>query len=380
MSAIRLARGVTGRDCIVKFEGCYHGHADALLVKAGSGALTMGVPSSAGVPAGCTASTLVARYNDLDSVRALFAERGEEIAAVIVEPVAGNMGVVPPRDGFLPGLREITEAYGSSSSTRSRRASACRSVQTLCGVDPGLTCLNRSSARACPSPRSAASAAWSSWPRSGRCTRRARSPAARWPWPRASPQWSFCGPGVRGGIVARTEARGRHQAARHRARRALARQPLRVLGFFTEDEVYDYPQRPVLKHRAVRVLLVASCAPRGIARASSRRCSCRPRTPTRISPTPSSASKRPWLECSPPAPAFFASPAIPQGRGGRSAVKNWKIPHLIRGHDGAWQTFQLSESFIPGICGEARRAFDQAKRRAIANGDHAMNSMYLQAK
>ncbi len=114
MSAIRLARGVTGRDLLVKFEGNYHGHADSLLVAAGSGALTTGVPSSAGVPAGTAADTLVATFNDLASVRALFEAHPDAIAAVIVEPVAGNMGVVPPAPGFLEGLRELTRAHGTA--------------------------------------------------------------------------------------------------------------------------------------------------------------------------------------------------------------------------------------------------------------------------
>ncbi len=113
MSALRLARGATGRDLIVKFEGNYHGHADGLLVAAGSGALTTGVPSSAGVPESVAANTLVARYNDLDSVAALFERRPDAIAAVILEPVAGNMGVVAPADGFLEGLRALTRDHGA---------------------------------------------------------------------------------------------------------------------------------------------------------------------------------------------------------------------------------------------------------------------------
>lgn len=111
MSAIRAARGFTGRDKIIKFRGCYHGHSDGLLVKAGSGALTQSVPDSMGVPAGYTESTLVAEYNDISSVNSIFEEYGNEIAAVIVEPVAANMGVVPPVPGFLEGLRKITEQY-----------------------------------------------------------------------------------------------------------------------------------------------------------------------------------------------------------------------------------------------------------------------------
>ena len=113
MSAIRLARGFTGRDKIVKFEGCYHGHADSLLVKAGSGALTLGVPSSAGVPASLAEHTLTLRYNDLDSVRDCFADLGDQIACIIVEPVAGNMNCIPPAAGFLQGLREICDQSGA---------------------------------------------------------------------------------------------------------------------------------------------------------------------------------------------------------------------------------------------------------------------------
>jgi glutamate-1-semialdehyde 2,1-aminomutase len=111
MSALRLARAFTGRDRILKFEGCYHGHADLLLVKAGSGVATLGLPDSPGVPPGTVADTLVLAYNDLAAVERLFAERGSEIAAVIVEPVAGNMGVVPPVAGFLEGLRAVTRNH-----------------------------------------------------------------------------------------------------------------------------------------------------------------------------------------------------------------------------------------------------------------------------
>ena len=113
MSAIRLARGYTGRDKIVKFEGCYHGHSDALLVKAGSGALTFGVPSSPGVPASVAENTITLTYNDSESVKALFAEIGEQIACIIVEPVAGNMNCIPPVPGFLESLREVCDQYSS---------------------------------------------------------------------------------------------------------------------------------------------------------------------------------------------------------------------------------------------------------------------------
>lgn len=113
MSAIRTARGFTGRDKIVKFAGCYHGHSDALLVSAGSGVMTSGVPDSAGVPKGCTQDTMTAVYNDLDSVQKLFDEAPDQIACVIVEPVGANMGVVPPKEGFLQGLRDLCDKYGA---------------------------------------------------------------------------------------------------------------------------------------------------------------------------------------------------------------------------------------------------------------------------
>ena len=113
MSAIRVARGYTERNKIIKFTGCYHGHSDGLLVKAGSGVMTAGVPDSLGVPAGCTQDTLSAIYNDLESVKEHFKRCGEEIAAIIVEPVAANMGVVPPEPGFLEGLRSICDEYGA---------------------------------------------------------------------------------------------------------------------------------------------------------------------------------------------------------------------------------------------------------------------------
>ena len=113
MSAIRLARGYTGREYIIKFRGCYHGHSDGLLVKAGSGALTQAVPDSAGVPAGYTKYTLIAEYNNEASVKRLFEEYRDKIAAVVIEPVAANMGVVPPNEGFLNFVRDITETYGA---------------------------------------------------------------------------------------------------------------------------------------------------------------------------------------------------------------------------------------------------------------------------
>ena len=113
MTAIRLARGVTGRNLVLKFDGCYHGHSDSMLVKSGSGVLTMGASSSAGVTPGAVADTVVVPYNDLDAVAAAFKRHGDDIAAVIVEPVAGNMGLVPPARGFLKGLRSVTSRHGA---------------------------------------------------------------------------------------------------------------------------------------------------------------------------------------------------------------------------------------------------------------------------
>jgi glutamate-1-semialdehyde 2,1-aminomutase len=146
MSAIRVARGATGRDVIVKFDGGYHGHADSLLVRAGSGAATFGVPDSAGVPAALAALTLTVGFNDLDAVRAVFAARGAEIAAVIVEPVAGNMGVVPPAPGFLEGLREVTRAHGALlifDEVITGFRVAYGGAQERYGVAADLTCLGK---------------------------------------------------------------------------------------------------------------------------------------------------------------------------------------------------------------------------------------------
>ncbi len=146
MSAIRLARGFTGRDVIVKFEGCYHGHSDALLVKAGSGALTLGVPSSPGVPASLAAHTLTLSYNDADAVRELFARSGGEIACLIVEPVAGNMNCVPPAPGFLETLREVCDAHGSVlifDEVMTGFRVALGGAQALYGVRPDLTTLGK---------------------------------------------------------------------------------------------------------------------------------------------------------------------------------------------------------------------------------------------
>ncbi len=146
MTAARLARGHTGRDRILKFEGCYHGHGDTFLIKAGSGSLTFGVPSSPGVPAPLAELTLTARYNDLDGVRELFDRHREEIAAVIVEPVAGNMGTVPPRPGFLQGLRELTASHGALlifDEVMTGFRVAPGGAQELYGIDPDLTTLGK---------------------------------------------------------------------------------------------------------------------------------------------------------------------------------------------------------------------------------------------
>jgi glutamate-1-semialdehyde 2,1-aminomutase len=146
MSALRLARAFTGRDKIVKFEGCYHGHADGLLVQAGSGVATFGLPDSPGVPASYAQETLVARYNDVASVEGLFDRHGDAIAAVIVEPVAGNMGVVPPQPGFLKALREITHRTGALlvfDEVITGFRVAYGGAQSLYGVTPDLTCLGK---------------------------------------------------------------------------------------------------------------------------------------------------------------------------------------------------------------------------------------------
>ncbi|MDQ0901476.1 MULTISPECIES: glutamate-1-semialdehyde 2,1-aminomutase [unclassified Paenibacillus] len=146
MSALRLARGFTKRDKIVKFEGSYHGHADALLIKAGSGVATLGLPDSPGVPNSVASNTITVPYNDLASVKLVFEKFGEEIAALIVEPIAGNMGVVPPAEGFLQGLRSITQQYGTllifdEVMTGFRVHKHC--AQGLYGVTPDLTCLGK---------------------------------------------------------------------------------------------------------------------------------------------------------------------------------------------------------------------------------------------
>src|SRR5581483_9317800 len=146
MAAIRAARGFTGRDVVVKFEGCYHGHADFLLVKAGSGLATFGVPDSAGVPGGIAGSTATLPFNDRDALQKLFYERGEEIAAVIVEPVVGNMGCVPPEPGFLEAILEVCKNSGAVS-IFDEVMTGCRlsksGAQGKYNLRPDMTCLGK---------------------------------------------------------------------------------------------------------------------------------------------------------------------------------------------------------------------------------------------
>ena len=146
MSAVRLARAATGRTLLVKFDGCYHGHADHLLAAAGSGVATLGLPDSPGVTAAAVGDTLVLPFNDLAAVETLFQARGEEIAAVLVEPVPGNMGVVPPVAGFLQGLRAITRRYGALlvfDEVMTGWRVHPRGAQVLYGIEPDLTCLGK---------------------------------------------------------------------------------------------------------------------------------------------------------------------------------------------------------------------------------------------
>ncbi len=146
MSAVRLARGYTERKKIVKFDGCYHGHADSFLVKAGSGVATLGIPGSPGVPEEIVSNTISLPYNDLEAVREAFEKMGEEIAAVIVEPIAGNMGVIPPKEGFLEGLREITLKHGALlifDEVITGFRVGLSGAQGLYGVTPDLTCLGK---------------------------------------------------------------------------------------------------------------------------------------------------------------------------------------------------------------------------------------------
>jgi glutamate-1-semialdehyde 2,1-aminomutase len=146
MSAIRLARGVTGRDTIIKFDGCYHGHADSLLVEAGSGIATLGIPGSPGVPKSFVAHTLSLPYNDIECVKKVMEDKGNKIACIIVEPVAGNMGLIPPVDGFLETLKELTEKNGSLlifDEVMTGFRVAYGGAQALYGISPDITCLGK---------------------------------------------------------------------------------------------------------------------------------------------------------------------------------------------------------------------------------------------
>lgn len=146
MSAIRLARGYTGRDLIIKFAGCYHGHADGLLVKAGSGATTLGIPDSPGVPSDYARNTITLPFNNIEAVNRVMGERGKDIACIIVEPVAGNMGVIPPKDNFLGGLRELTHRHGSLlifDEVMTGFRVSYGGAQALYGIDPDITCLGK---------------------------------------------------------------------------------------------------------------------------------------------------------------------------------------------------------------------------------------------
>ncbi|MCP4604635.1 MAG: glutamate-1-semialdehyde 2,1-aminomutase, partial [Proteobacteria bacterium] len=146
MSAVRLARGYTGRNKIIKFDGCYHGHSDSFLIKAGSGALTLGIPGNPGVTKGTAEDTTIAKYNDIESVRELFEANQEQIACIIVEPVAGNAGVIPPCDGFLKGLRDLCTEYGALlifDEVITGFRVALGGAQELYGITPDLTCLGK---------------------------------------------------------------------------------------------------------------------------------------------------------------------------------------------------------------------------------------------
>ena len=146
MSAIRLARGVTGRDTIIKFDGCYHGHADSLLVEAGSGVATLGIPGSPGIPQDFVGHTLSLPYNDIEAIRKVMNDRGNEIACIIVEPVAGNMGLVPPADGFLQTLSTLTQASGSLlifDEVMTGFRVAFGGAQSLYDISPDITCLGK---------------------------------------------------------------------------------------------------------------------------------------------------------------------------------------------------------------------------------------------
>jgi glutamate-1-semialdehyde 2,1-aminomutase len=146
MSAVRLARGATGRDIVIKFDGCYHGHADTLLVAAGSGVATLGIPGSPGVPEAVAQTTLSLPYNDVDAVQKVMDEKGDDVACIIVEPVAGNMGLVPPGNGFLQALRELTETHGAIlifDEVMTGFRVAYGGAQSLFSITPDLSCFGK---------------------------------------------------------------------------------------------------------------------------------------------------------------------------------------------------------------------------------------------
>ena len=203
MSALRLARGFTGRERIVKFDGCYHGHSDGLLSQAGSGLATQGLPGSAGVPAPVAAATITLPYNDTAAAEALFDLCGSEIAAVIVEPVAANMGVVPPAKGFLEELRRLTRDYGALlvfDEVITGFRLGLSGAQGVYGITADLTTFGKIIGGGFPVgafvvgktlpdfsvPMAGGGISWGWSPHWGRCTRRARCPATRWPWPLAA--------------------------------------------------------------------------------------------------------------------------------------------------------------------------------------------------
>ena len=190
MSAARLARGYTGRDKIIKFEGNYHGHGDFFLIAAGSGAMTLGEPDSPGVTKGNAKDTLLARYNDLDHVQHLVEANEGEVACIIVEPIAGNMGCIPPRPGFLEGLRELCDAHDivlifDEVMTGFRVAPG--GAQERFGVIPDLTCLGKIIGGGLPVGAYGGKKLWITSRRRDRCTRRAPLVATRWPCGRGTP-------------------------------------------------------------------------------------------------------------------------------------------------------------------------------------------------
>ena len=195
MSAVRLARGYTGRDMLVKFEGCYHGHVDALMVSSGSGLATFGIASSPGIPQDTVATTLICPLDDLEAVEFLFSEHGDDIAAVVIEPLPANNGLLIQRPEFLRGLRRLCDAHGALlifdeviSGFRFKEGS----FGDLCGVTPDLTALGKSSVVVCPSVLTVLDTkSWNNFPRSDPSIRPAPCPATHWPWP-LGPRRSTC--------------------------------------------------------------------------------------------------------------------------------------------------------------------------------------------